>query len=80
MEMGGRKVDEILGERILKNVLLNSSACIRTSYVHGLKDIATPRAFLTGNSIIALFDAHWLLFFTLITLLFHPLDGQHGAG
>lgn len=75
MVMAGRKVDELLGERVLKHLIRNASAVSRSGYLHGLKDIATLRGFLTGNNVIALFDAPWLFFFILIIFLFHPLMG-----
>lgn len=71
----GRRVDEMLGEPVLKNLIRHASAVSRSGYVHGLKDIATLRGFFTGNNIIALFDAPWLVFFILIIFLFHPLMG-----
>ena len=75
MVMGGRRVDEILGERVLKHLIRNASAVNRSGYLYGLKDIATLRGFLTGNNVIALFDAPWLIFFIVIIFLFHPWMG-----
>ncbi|MEW6133758.1 MAG: type I secretion system permease/ATPase [Pseudomonadota bacterium] len=71
----GRRIDEMLGERVLKNLILHASSVSRGGYVHGLKDIATLRSFFTGNNIIALFDAPWLIFFILVIFLFHPVMG-----
>lgn len=75
MVMAGRKVDEMLGERVLKHLIRNASAVNRTSSLYGLKDIATLRGFLVGNNVIALFDAPWLIVFIVIIFLFHPLMG-----
>lgn len=75
MVMGGRRIDEMLGARALKNLIRNASAVNRTGYLYGLKDIATLRGFLTGNNVIALFDAPWLIFFIAIIFLFHPWMG-----
>ena len=75
MVMGGRRVDEMLGERVLKHLIRNASAVNRSGYLYGLKDIATLRGFLTGNNVIALFDAPWLIFFIVIIFLFHPWMG-----
>ena len=72
----GRRIDEMLGERVLKNLILHASSVSRSGYVHGLKDIATLRGFFTGNNIIALFDAPWLIFFILVIFLFHPVMGM----
>lgn len=75
MVMAGRKVDEMLGERVLKHLIRNASAVNRTISLYGLKDIATLRGFLTGNNVISLFDAPWLLVFIFLIFLFHPWMG-----
>ena len=75
MVLAGRKVDALLGERVLKHLIRNASAVNRTASLYGLKDIATLRGFLTGNSVISLFDAPWLVIFIVIIFLFHPLMG-----
>lgn len=75
MVMAGRKVDEILGERVLKHLIRNASVVNRTTSLYGLKDIATLRGFLTGNNVISLFDAPWLLVFISLIFLFHPWMG-----
>jgi PrtD family type I secretion system ABC transporter len=72
---GGRRIDEMLGERVLKNLIRNASSVGRAGYVHGLKDVATLRGFFSGNNIIAMFDAPWLVFFILLIFLFHPWLG-----
>jgi PrtD family type I secretion system ABC transporter len=75
MVLAGRKVDELLGERMLKHLIRNASAVTRSASLYGIKDIATLRGFLTGNNVIALFDAPWLLIFIAIIFLFHPWMG-----
>lgn len=75
MVIAGRKVDELLGERVLKHIIRNASAVNRTASLYGLKDIATLRGFLTGNNVIALFDAPWFLIYIVIIFLFHPWMG-----
>lgn len=75
LAIAGRRVDELLGERVLKHVIRNASAINRQSPLYGLKDIATLRGFLTGNNVVALFDAPWLLVFIAIIFLFHPWMG-----
>lgn len=75
MVLAGRKVDELLGECVLKYLIRNASAVNRTASLYGLKDIATLRGFLTGNNVIALFDAPWLLIFIVIIFLFHTWMG-----
>ena len=75
MVLAGRKVDELLGERVLKHLIRNASAVNRKASLYGLKDIATLRGFLTGNNVIALFDAPWLVIFIVLIFLFHPWMG-----
>ncbi len=75
MVLAGCKVDELLGERVLKHLIRTASAVSRSTSLYGLKDIATLRGFLTGNNVIALFDAPWLLVFIAIIFLFHPWMG-----
>lgn len=75
MVSAGRRVDELLGERVLKHLVRNASSVGRTGYLHGLRDIASLRGFLAGNNVIALFDAPWLLVFIVVIYLFHPLMG-----
>jgi PrtD family type I secretion system ABC transporter len=71
----GRRIDEMLGEKVLKNLIRNASSVSRSGYMHGLKDIAALRNFFTGNNIIALYDTPWLFFFILLIFIFHPLMG-----
>lgn len=75
MVLAGRRVDQLLGERVLKHLIRNASAVHRTTALYGLKDIATLRGFLTGNNVLALFDAPWLMVFIVIIFLFHPWMG-----
>lgn len=69
------RVDELLGERTLKRVIRNASTLHGSDYLHELKDIATIRAFFSGNNIIALFDAPWLIVFVVLIYYFHPYMG-----
>jgi len=71
----GRRVDELLGERVLKNLIRNASTVNRSASVHGLKDVATLRGFFSGSNIIALFDTPWLVFFIGVIFLFHSWLG-----
>lgn len=75
LALGARQIDDMLGRRILRQVITNASALGRNGYIHGLKDVATLRTFLAGNNVVALFDTPWLLFFIVVIFLFHPWMG-----
>lgn len=71
----GIALDSLLGPRVLKGLLANAAQLGGTEYVHGLRDVASLRAFLTGNGIFAVFDAPWLPFYLILIYVFHPLLG-----
>lgn len=71
----GIALDSLLGPRVLGGLLANAAQLGGTEYVHGLRDVASLRAFLTGNGIFALFDAPWLPFYLILIFVFHPLLG-----
>lgn len=71
----GRQLDVALGKPMVRHLIDGASGVVRTSYTHGLRDVATLRAFLSGNNLIALFDAPWLIVFTTLIFLFHPWLG-----
>ena len=76
----GGLLDRLLGERIIYRLIENGSRMQPLEQMHGLKDIAVLRTFFTGNSIVALFDAPWMLFFLILIFLFHPLLGIIALG
>lgn len=43
--------------------------------MHGLRDVNSLRAFLTGPGILAVFDAPWVPVYVVIIFLFHPWLG-----
>lgn len=71
----GGTLDRLLGEKVIDRLIENGSRMQPAEQMHGLKDVAVLRGFFTGNSIIALFDAPWMLFFLALIFLFHPLLG-----
>lgn len=71
----GGMLDRLVGEKVIDRLIENGSRMQPAEQMHGLKDVAVLRGFFTGNSIIALFDAPWLLFFLALIFLFHPLLG-----
>jgi PrtD family type I secretion system ABC transporter len=75
LQGAGGLMDRLLGDRVIGALIENASRVNRAEYVHGLRDVAVLRNFLAGNSIIALFDAPWGVFFVALIFLFHPLLG-----
>lgn len=71
----GALLDRTLGKRVLVSLIRNASNIQRQENLHGLRDIATLRGFLTGTSVIAIFDAPWSVLFVVLIYLFHPLMG-----
>ncbi len=71
----GVALDRKLGPRVLSGLLSTARKPGSSEYVHGLKDVNTLRAFLTGTGIFALFDAPWLPVYLIVIALFHPLLG-----
>jgi PrtD family type I secretion system ABC transporter len=75
MGLAGRKLDDMLGAGVLGYLIRATSAVNTQPSLYGLKDVVTLRTFLSGNNVIALFDAPWLLVFVGIIFLFHPWMG-----
>jgi PrtD family type I secretion system ABC transporter len=79
----GVALDRLLGPRVLSGLLAAARTPGAGEYVHGLRDVAALRCFLTGSGIFSLFDAPWLPAYLLVIYLFHPLLGvvaTAGAG
>ena len=68
-------MDRRLGPLVLDRLLEGALRPGAEQSLHGMKDVATLRAFLTGPGIQALFDSPWLPIFIVIIFLFHPLMG-----
>lgn len=73
--LAARRIDELLGQRVLRQVLRHASSLGRAGPLNGLREVATLRGFLTGSNVLALFDAPWLLVFIGILFLFHAWMG-----
>ncbi len=71
----GRRVDERLSPSVLKHVVAYASAPVLVAPPTGLKDVATLKAFFSGASVIALFDAPWMLVYVAVIFAFHPVMG-----
>lgn len=72
-------MDRRLGALVLDRLLDGAIRPGAQQNLHGLKDVATLRAFLTGPGIQALFDSPWLPIFIVIISLFHPMMGVVAA-
>lgn len=68
-------MDRRLGAVVLDRLIDGAVRPGSERNLHGLKDVATLRAFLTGPGIQALFDAPWLPIFIIIIFMFHPMMG-----
>lgn len=79
LQGAGAKLDRMLGERVIASLVEHARRPERNAYMHGLRDVAVLRSFLAGNSIVALFDAPWTIFFVIVIFLFHPLLGVVAA-
>lgn len=71
----GRRIDERLGETVLRHVVRLASSAAPQEHAIALRDVATIRGFLSGSSILALFDAPWMALFVVVIFLFHPAMG-----
>jgi len=68
-------LEKLLGPRVLADMIRRNAAPGAGDAVHGLRDVNSLRAFLTGPGILSLFDAPWVVIYVLIIFLFHPLLG-----
>jgi ABC-type protease/lipase transport system fused ATPase/permease subunit len=68
-------IDQALGGKVVSGLIKSAARLGSRDYAQGLRDVAVLRGFLTGNSIFALFDAPWAVFFIVIIFMFHPLMG-----
>jgi len=71
----GRRIDECLGETVLRHIVRISSSPAQAAPSSGLRDVASLRAFLSGANVIALFDAPWMVIYMIVIFLFHPIMG-----
>ena len=68
-------LDRRLGPRVIDGLVARAGRLGGAAYVTGLRDVGTLRAFLSGQGLLALFDAPWLPLFLALVFLFHPLLG-----
>ena len=68
-------LEKHLGPDVLGEMIRRSASPGRGEALHGLRDVNTLRAFLTGPGIVAIFDAPWVPVYLIIIFLFHPWLG-----
>jgi PrtD family type I secretion system ABC transporter len=68
-------LEKRLGPRVLAEMIRRSAAPGGSDAMHGLRDVNSLRAFLTGPGILAVFDAPWVPIYVVIIFLFHPWLG-----
>jgi PrtD family type I secretion system ABC transporter len=68
-------LEKRLGPRVLAEMIRRSAAPGGGDAMHGLRDVNSLRAFLTGPGILAVFDAPWVPVYVIIIFLFHPWLG-----
>ncbi|MBI4757019.1 MAG: type I secretion system permease/ATPase [Betaproteobacteria bacterium] len=76
----GVVLDEQLGPRLLRSMLDDASRPGVSAPMHGLRDLAVLRAALSGQAVLAVLDAPWLLVYLAIVFLFHPVMGLVALG
>ncbi|MCU7813684.1 MAG: type I secretion system permease/ATPase [Candidatus Thiodiazotropha sp. (ex Rostrolucina anterorostrata)] len=77
----GGRLEKILGSRVFDALFgqaLASGGSVATA--QPLSDLLTLRQFLSGQSLMTLFDAPWLPIYIAIIFLFHPLLGIVATG
>ena len=72
----GRLVDERLGARIFRTLLIRGSESPRSDDgPQALRDLDTVRGFLSSMAFTAFFDLPWVPFYIAVCFLFHPWLG-----
>ena len=68
-------LEKLLGPRVLSEMIRRQATPGAAEALHGLRDVNSLRAFLTGPGILALFDSPWVPIYVLVIFLFHPVLG-----
>ncbi len=71
----GVALDELAGPSVITGLLQAGVRPGTNTFTGGLRDVATLRGFLTGSSVISLFDSPWAPIYIVIIFLFHPMLG-----
>ncbi|MCP4115638.1 MAG: type I secretion system permease/ATPase [Desulfobacteraceae bacterium] len=76
----GIKMDDLLGRRVLKDMLKDASRVDTPRYNEGLADINVLRNYFAGNAIFAFFDVPWIPVYLGVIFLMHPVLGLTATG
>lgn len=76
----GMHFDEALSEEVYRRILRYQSAQPGGRVPLSVSDVDRLREFITGQGIIAFFDAPWVPLFLALCFLFHPLLGLVATG
>lgn len=76
----GIRMDELLGRRVLKEMLMDSSKINSPQYNQGLSDINVLRNYFAGNAVFAFFDVPWIPIYLGVIYLLHPVLGHAATG
>lgn len=73
----GIALDNRIGPLVIEGLLRRGSQPVTAAnpFTAGLRDVATLRSFLTGQSIIGIYDTPWAPVFIVVIFMFHPLLG-----
>ena len=72
---GGLLLDRWLGPVVVRTLYDMARRPGERENMHGLRDVASLRGFLTGPGVLAMFDAPWVPVYLAVIFLFHPLLG-----
>ena len=76
----GVQMDKLLGRRVLKDMLKDSSRIDTSLYTQGLMDITVLRNYFAGNATVAFFDVPWIPVYLGVIYLMHPILGYTATG
>ena len=69
------KAEKYLNPRVFNATFERSVFIPGGGHAQGLRDLEVVRNFLSGNGLMALFDAPWIPVFLTVIFLFHPILG-----
>ena len=75
MVQAGLKLDAELNDKVLSSTFRSNLRQSGNNADQPLRDLTSIRQFLTGNGLVAFFDAPWAPLFIVVIFLLHPLLG-----